>query len=338
VPRVSVLKPLYGFDVRLEENLASLARSAGPGVQILAGVRDMSDPAADVVRKVQCDYPQCDLTLVVDPRVYGHNLKVSNVINLFERATGEILIIADADIWVGPGYVERVTAPLADHNVGLVTCLYRGRAGGGLVTRLGSLFVDTWFMPSVSVASHLGERSFGFGSTLALRRDTLEQIGGLVALKDQLADDYWLAELVHRTGLRTVLSDVIVETDVSEKNFAALWQREVRWMRTIRSLNAGFALTFITHTMPMLALGVALDWSDVNLALAAVGLLARIGLQRRANESALWLMPLRDGLLFLEWAAALFGNRVTWRDQTLDIHADSLPIAATPLHNEADVL
>ncbi len=340
-PTISVLKPLYGFEARLEANLISLARSAGSSVEILAGVRDSADPAAEVVRRVQAQFPQVAISLVIDPRVYGHNLKVSNLINLLQRSSGEVLVIADSDILVPDDYLDRVVAPLADDGVGLVTCLYRGRAAGGLMTRLGSLFVDTWFIPSVGVASHLGDRSFGFGSTLALRRSTLDAIGGLHAVKDQLADDYWIGELTHRAGFRTVISDVVVETDVTEKELASLWQREVRWMRTIRSLNpVGFAMTFVTHTVPMLALGVLLDFSDVNLGIAAVGLMARIALQRRASERALWLMPLRDGLLFLEWAAALFGSSVTWRGQIVPVNADQEfnAISAAQLPDEADVI
>jgi ceramide glucosyltransferase len=340
-PTISVLKPLYGFEARLEANLVSLARSAGDSVEILAGVRDSADPAAEVVRRVQAQFPRVAISLVIDPRVYGHNLKVSNLINLLQRATGEVLVIADSDILVADDYLDRVVAPLADDGVGLVTCLYRGRAAGGLTTRLGSLFVDTWFVPSVGVASRLGERSFGFGSTLALRRSTLDAIGGFHAVKDQLADDYWLAELIHRAGFKTVISDVVVETDVTERRFAALWQREVRWMRTIRSLNPiGFSMTFVTHTCAMLALGVMLDFSDINLGIAAVGLLARIALQRRASEKALWLMPLRDGLLFLEWAAALFGSNVIWRGQIVPVNTDKNfnPISAAQLPDEADVI
>lgn len=338
-PRVSVLKPLYGFEAQLEANLSSLARAADGNVEILCGVRDPNDAALAVVERVKANYPQCQIRIVVDPRVHGHNLKVSNVINLFERATGEILIIADSDIQVPENYISGVIAPLADPAVGLVTCLYRGRARSEFASRIGSLFVDSWFMPSVRVASHLGERSFGFGSTLALTRETLAAIGGLAAVKDQLADDYWIGELVHRIGLRTELSRVVVTTDIAESDFRALWSREIRWMRTIRSLNPiGYSATFITHTLPMLVLALLFDHGDLTLAIVAIGVCARIGLQRQAAESALWLMPVRDTLSLIEWAAALVGRTVTWRDSTLALQSDPTAIASASLPNEADLL
>ena len=175
-PRVSVLKPLYGFEARLEANLISLARSATSNVEVLCGVRDPNDAALAVVDRVKAAFPQCRIEVVVDPRVHGHNLKVSNLINLYERATGDVFIIADSDILVADDYVARVTAPLADPAIGLVTCMYRGRASDAFISRLGSLFIDTWFIPSVRVASHLGERSFGFGATLAVRRATSSEV------------------------------------------------------------------------------------------------------------------------------------------------------------------
>jgi ceramide glucosyltransferase len=338
-PRVSVLKPLYGFEARLEANLNSLARSATENVQVLCGVRDPNDAALAVVARVKAAFPQCNIEVVVDPRVHGHNLKVSNLINLYERATGDVIVIADSDILVSDDYVARVTAPLADPAIGLVTCMYRGRASKAFISRLGSLFIDAWFIPSVRVASHLGDRSFGFGATLALRRETLEAIGGLTGMKDQLADDYWLGELIHRLGLQTVLSPVIVETDIAEATLSELWTREIRWMRTIRSLNPiGFAATFVTHTFPMLLLALLIDHSDVVIAVAAIGMLARIGLQRRAAEPALWLLPLRDTLSLVEWAAALIGRTVTWRDATLSLKTDPTAIASASLPNEADLL
>ena len=53
-----------------------------------------------------------------------------------------------------------------------------------------------------------------------------------------------------------MLSDVVVETDVTETSLRVLWRHELRWLRTIRSLNApGFFFTFLTCTWPMLVLG-----------------------------------------------------------------------------------
>jgi len=325
---VSVLKPLCGSEPRLYENLATLCRQDYPHYQIVFGVRDASDPAIAAVKRLQTDFPACDIALTVAPEVHGSNLKVSNLINLLPLARHDWLVVADSDIAVAPDYLRRVTAPLAEPGTGVVTCLYRGSALGGFWSRLGAQFIDDWFAPSVRIAHTGGSRRFAFGATIALRRDTLAAIGGFASLAGRLADDYWLGELTRRQGLATVLSDVMVSTDVTEASLGALWAHEVRWLRTIRSLNpAGFAFTFITFTWPMLLLSLVLAPLPAVLAVALAGMLARSLLA--GSACAALRAPLRDVLLLVEWAAALCGSRVRWREQTLSVR-DHSQAAATP--------
>jgi ceramide glucosyltransferase len=332
---VSVLKPLCGAEPRLFENLATFCEQDHPRYQLLFGVSSPNDAAIAVVRRLQAAYPQRDIELVVDPLVHGQNLKVSNLINLASHAKHPLIVLADSDIAVEPDYLETVTAPLVDPRVGIVTCLYHAKSVGGFWTRVGSLFINEWFAPSVRIAHAAGSSNFGFGATLALRASTLADIGGFQALKDCLADDYWLAAHTRKRGLVTVLSEVVVDTDVIESEFWSLWLRETRWLRTIRSINPlGFAFLFITFTTPWLVLAAFLALShgyglrDAALAgSAALGALARIGLHARASRDArtFWqdlpLVPLRDGLLALQWLVAAFGSHVTWRGARMPVVA-----------------
>jgi len=172
----------------------------------------------------------------------------------------------------------------------------------------------------VRIAHALGSRKFAFGATIALRRDTLDAIGGFAALADKLADDYWLGELTRQRGLRTVLSDVVVTTDVTESRLATLWSHELRWLRTIRSLNpTGFAFTFVTFTWPMLVAGLLLAPSPAMLAVAVAGVIARSILA--GNLRGALRAPLRDLLLLAGWAAALPGTHVRWREQVLPVRS-----------------
>jgi len=323
---VTVLKPLCGAEPRLEENLAGLCSQTHPHVQLVFGVRDPADPAIAVVERLARRFPAVDMRLVVDPRIHGSNLKVSNLINMMQAARHPWLVLADSDIVVGPEYVARVTAPLAEPQVGIVTCLYHGRPLDGVWPRIGALFIDTWFAPSVRVASSGGTSAFAFGATIAVRAATLEAVGGVEVLKNRLADDYRLGELVRGLGLETVLSDVNVGTDVTETGLRALWSRERRWMQTIRSLNPlGYALSCITFTLPMLALGLWLAPTAWNVAPALCGAAARLGLHWRRPAPDIpapghaWLAPLRDCLLMLEWASAFAGTTTHWRRHRLPI-------------------
>jgi ceramide glucosyltransferase len=306
--------------------LRSFCSQAHSGYELLFGVREPGDPAIAVVERLRAEFPGLAIRLVVDPRVHGANLKVSNLMNLLPYATHEWFVLADSDISVPPDYLARVTAPLADPDVGIVTCLYHGVPQDSVWSRLGCLFIDDWFVPSVRLAHAFGSTRFAFGSTIALRRDTLTAMGGFEALRDTLADDFWLGELSRRAGLKTVLSDLEVGTEVSETGLPSLWAHELRWLRTIRAIApAGFALSFVCFTWPVLVLGLLLAWTPLNLAIALLGGGARVlryVLQRRTTTPSspwrdIWLSPWRDVLLLLEWATALVRWRVEWRGQVL---------------------
>ncbi len=323
---VTVLKPLCGDEPRLYRNLATFCRQRHPCFQLVFGVSEADDAALVVVERLRRAFPDCDIAVAIGaqrpaaarPNVIPINPKVANLIAMLPLARHERLVIADSDIAVRADYLRRVTAPLADPRVGIVTCLYRGRPLRGAWARLGAQFIDEWFVPAVRVAHAGGSQRFGFGATIALRHEVLLRIGGFAAVADRLADDYWLGELTRRQGLLTVLSDVEVRTDIAETTPRALWSHELRWLRTLRALDpAGFALVFLTFTWPMLVLGLLLASSHAVALLAALGVLARSA--RCRDAGAALRAPWRDALLLLEWAVAMAGRQVRWRGARLAI-------------------
>jgi ceramide glucosyltransferase len=336
---VSVLKPLCGAEPRLFDNLATFCEQSHPCFELICGVSSANDSAIAIVHRLQAAYPHCRISLVVDPRVHGTNLKVSTLINLAQWAHHDVFVIADSDIAVEADYLERVSAPLADPQVGVVTCLYRAKGIAGFWSRVGAQFINEWFVPSVRIAHAFGSTRFGFGATLALRRSTLAGIGGFERLRNTLADDYWLAGHVRELNLQTVLSPVVVETDVTERTLAALWDRETRWLRTIRSVNrTGFASLFVTFTLPWIVCGAWLAFAlhranehpavSIALVVAAVtGASARVILHALmgGERSLFWrdlaLMPVRDALLFAQWVAGAFGSTVVWRGVRVPVEA-----------------
>ncbi|KAF1028184.1 MAG: hypothetical protein GAK40_00955 [Burkholderia plantarii] len=94
---VSVLKPLCGMEPHLRENLASFCVQQHPCYQVICGVASPSDPAVAIVRRLQAEFPECDLRLVIDARVCGRNRKVSNLINIAQHARHDRIVIADSD-------------------------------------------------------------------------------------------------------------------------------------------------------------------------------------------------------------------------------------------------
>src|ERR1700678_435577 len=126
LPPVTVLKPLCGAEPGLYEHLRSFCRQDYPEFQIVFGVRDAGDPACAVVKRLAAEFPSLPIDLVIDPRLHGNNLKISNLINMLAYARHDIIVMADSDAFVESDYLAAVTAPLQDPDVGLVTFIYRG--------------------------------------------------------------------------------------------------------------------------------------------------------------------------------------------------------------------
>jgi ceramide glucosyltransferase len=233
---VTVLKPLCGAEPGLYENLRSFCKQDYPQFQIVFGLRDPTDPALAVARRLRREFPGCHIDIVVSPRLHGGNRKVSNLVNMLERADHRLLVMADSDAIVGRDYLRAVTAPLHDPGVGLVTCIYRDVPTGELWSRLGAMYINEWYIPSVLLAWFFGHEGYASGQTLCIRRDTLQAIGSLRAIAGHLADDYKLGELVRARGGRIVLSRYLPRTEHAESSFGALQRHEVRWMRTLKIL------------------------------------------------------------------------------------------------------
>jgi ceramide glucosyltransferase len=340
-PPVTLLKPLCGTEPDLYLNLRSFCLQDYPAYQIVFGVRDAADPAIAVVRRLMQEFPALLMELAVNDAEHGSNRKVSNLINMLPYARHELLIIADSDTRVRADYLDAVTQPLLDPEVGMVTCIYRCVPVGGIWSRLGSMYINDWYMPSVLLAWLFGHRGYASGQTMALRRETLDAVGGLQAVANQLADDHRLAESVRRIGQRVVLSRYLLETVQSEPSAADLMIHELRWMRTIRVLAGwSFNLLFVSFTLPLLGIGVALTAAEARLtwpliALVSLTLACRIGLsslarlgQTRIPLADLWLLPVRDLLLCWIWSRALFTTRVSWRGSDYEVDRQGVLRAA----------
>jgi ceramide glucosyltransferase len=343
LPPVTVLKPIRGLDAELAENLRSFCEQDYPKYQVIFGVHDENDPAIPVIREVIADHPRRDLSLVIDEDMVGVNLKASNLANMCRDANYDVVVVADSDMRAKSDYLAAVVAPFEDPNVGAVTCLYTGTALDGLPSVLGAMFINDWFLPSALVAARtFPDVRFCLGATIAVRRRVLEKIGGFEALSQYLADDYMLGRRVRELGLKVRLASRTVENVVLEPDFRTLWLHELRWARTIRTLQPlGFGFSFITDAIPLSILfsgPVYLATGSVSVPMLLCGgaLVARVLLHLTVKSvlkidrsTSVWWIPLRDFFTFGVRAASFLGRNVHWRRREMIVDADGrlAPIA-----------
>jgi ceramide glucosyltransferase len=328
-PPVTVLKPLHDAEPDLPARLAAFCDQDYRGaVQILCGTRDHASPAAADVRALEADFADKTVELVVGPRSHGVNRKVSNLINMMPRARHDTLVLSDSDIVVGPGYLKALTALLTSPRAGAVTCLYYGIGGAGLWTRLSALAINSQFLPQAITAVSLGLAKPCFGATIALRRSTLDRIGGFGALADVLADDHAIGVAVRSAGHEIVMAPFLVGHRCFEASLRQLFRRQIRVARTIKSIDPiAYAGTIVTHPWPLALFAMILGNRAAALVAIAV-LLSRVmlcccvewrfGLPRQNY----WLIPVHDLIAFAIYVTSFFGATVHWRGADYRVAAD----------------
>jgi ceramide glucosyltransferase len=308
------------------ESLRSHCLQDYPEYEILFGVSLCDDPAISLIEQLQQEFPNHAIRLVVCERMLGTNVKVSTLTQMLPHARYDYLLVNDSDIRVTTDYLRRVTAPMADPSVGMVTCLYRGVPASTLGSRLESLGISTDFACGVLVACQLEEMSFGLGSTLAFSRSALESMGGFEPILDYLADDFELGNRMYHTGKAIRLSDAIVEDYLPPYSFRAFLDHQLRWARTIRDSRPwGYAGLVFTFGLPwaLLALalsrGAAWSWALLAITISIRALSALVVSSRVLHDSQsvrdLWLLPFRDVLAVGVWVASFAGHRIAWRGE-----------------------
>lgn len=332
-PPVTLLKPLHLDEPRLRENLESFCRqNYSAPVQLVFGVQDPLDPAIKIVESLKRQYPKLDIELVVDTRLYGANRKVSNLINLVERAKYDVLVLSDSDIEVGSDYLCAVTNALAQARGGAVTCVYSGAPLDNIWSRFVAMGINYQFIPNALFGTTLGLAAPCFGSTIALHKDLLRRIGGMQAFADLLADDYEIGRAVRALGHSMTLAPIVVSHTCGEHSRRDLFNHELRWARTVRLLNtSGHFGTFVTHALPLALIAMAINGVTIlSAAVLGTALLARLSVKWRMDRvldtsaGPAWLLPARDMLSFVIFLGSLAGGNIHWRGTRFLVAADGV--------------
>jgi ceramide glucosyltransferase len=337
-----VLKPVHGLEAQLTENIESFFLQDYPHYEILFAADTAEDAALDVVREVSARYPQIPTRILVtgtpwpNPVVYSFHC-------LAETAAHEILVTTDSDVQVSPNYLREVVAPLLDPQVGMVTCVYRGKNAAGFFSGLTAIGMSVEMTAGVLVANLLEGMKFGLGPTTVVRKDSLASIGGYSALKDYIAYDFAIGNLMAKAGYKVVLSRHAIDHVVNQKSFRQMWQNQLRWAQTTRySRPKGHFGSGLIFAMPYGLLGFlaaaglgSWRWAWLLLGAAVVNRVVEAWLvgwtvvRDPRVRQAPWLYPLRDLLGFAVWFASYLGLRYVWRDSRFELKGTKIALRQT---------
>jgi ceramide glucosyltransferase len=342
LPRVSVLKPVHGLEARLEENIESFFRQDYPDYEILFAADEADDPALDVVREVCARYPHIRSRVLVTGAPWP-NPVVHAFHCMAEVAAHEILVTTDSDVEVDPRYLREIVPSMLDPEVGLVTCVYRGKNAAGVFSGLTAIGMSVEMTAGVLVANLFEGMKFGLGPTTVVRKDSLASIGGYTALRDYIAYDFAIGEMMAKAGYRVVLSGHVIDHVVNQESFQRMWQNQLRWAQTTRySRPKGHFGSGLIFAMPYGILGFFAAAGLGHWGLGA--LLLGLAVLNRLVEAwvvgwmvvrdpqirrAPWLYPLRDLSGFIVWFASYLKLRYVWRDSRFELRGTRIALRQT---------
>ncbi|MFZ0958331.1 MAG: bacteriohopanetetrol glucosamine biosynthesis glycosyltransferase HpnI [Candidatus Sulfotelmatobacter sp.] len=324
---ISILKPLAGLDLDLESNLRTFFEQDYPAFEILFAVRDGTDPAVEVVTRLQREYLQVPSRLLFTGEPPYPNAKVYSLNQMLHAAAHDLVVMSDSDIRVTPHLLRTTAAEFQDPKLGVATCPYRAVPGPSFWSRLEATGMNTHFWASALVARMVEGVHFAVGPTIVARRRALESIGGFDRFKDYLAEDFVMGKFAAEAAHGVILSTYVVEHHIGSASFQQNAAHRLRWARsTRRSRPAGYVGQLFTMPLPLAILTclAAPTWWPLLPAAFLVRALAAYVVSNRVLHSSInfLLLPMEDLMTFCFWIAGFFGNTILWRGHRYRLYRD----------------
>lgn len=337
-PPVTVLKPIYGLEKNLKENLRSVCTQDYPEYQVVFSVQRRDDPAIPLLREIEREFGGSRVSVAIEECRAGSNGKINNMIGGLKHARHDIVVIGDSDILLKPDYLKTIVAPLADPDVGFVCTLYKAAYADKWYEKIELLTLNADLMTNIVFAHVTGAAKFCLGASTALRRSMLEEIGGLPALADYLVEDYEMGRRIWSLGRKDVIVPYFIDTIMDLKSRQQWWSHQVYWDQNNRAARPlAFSATVLLRSVPFALLYSAvrlIDGPGLTVLLGAIGIrlftaavILRWGLRDREGLRSLYLLPFRDVAGLVSFILA-YGKRTTvWREAHFVLTRDGRLIA-----------
>ena len=215
LPRVTVQLPLYNEVYVVERLIDAVAALDYPRelleIQVLD---DSTDETCRVAQRAIARHRARGCEIVYMHRESREGFKAGALQHGLSAASGEFLLIFDADFVPHPGILRESLPHFADPEVGMVQARWEHlNRDYSLLTRIQSIFLDGHFVIE-HTARHRSGRFFNFNGTAGIwRRSCLEQVGGWQA--DTLTEDLDVSYRAQLAGWKFVyLRDLAVPAEL----------------------------------------------------------------------------------------------------------------------------
>ena len=349
-PPVTLMVPICGTEGDDLEHFSRFCRLDWPNYQVIFTVLDPADPVIPILQQIPSS-ARCEVKLHIGGSAKGNNLKIRNLLNAMPWVRNDLIVICDADVKPEPHFLEGLIAPLMnpflqhsqnskeDSKIGLVHSLYRCMADhNNMPTAWESVWINCDFWVHGLLGDWLRGTNYAFGAAIAIHRATLNQIGGLEAFADYLADDYQIGQRVWRLKKTIVFNQHFVTLRTKSQTWSETWKHLLRWSRTIRVCQpSGYAGSILLNVTFFAILGLLINfhyflpWSLLALFLRAMmaNQCHNWILDKHGFWGRWWLVFFKDLAQVVLWLLAFHNGTVEWRGVRHRLHSDG-KLSPTP--------
>lgn len=326
---ISVLKPLKGIEPGLRENLETFFQQNYSNYELIFSVADADDIVLPLIRELIGRYPNVQSRLIVGDVKIGHNPKINNIVQSYEGARYDWIVIGDANVRVSPDYLKTVSGYFSE-TLGVTSGVVAGVEPQGLGGWVEAAFLNTFLARGTVAAFYVG-RPIVIGKTMAFRRSVANRFGGVRFLAQYLAEDYMTGEMMARLGMQVILMKEPVRQFVGRSSLKSFWLRHLRWGR-LRRAHAPIAFVLepfgSAFVAGLLGAYACLQLTTFPLMMflflhGAVWMLCDCALMKRllgrVTPQALLGWLLREMLAFPLWFHTSLGSTVMWHGHRLKL-------------------
>jgi hopene-associated glycosyltransferase HpnB len=248
------------------------------------------------------------------PKPPGWSGKLWAVSQGVAASSAPVLLLTDADIVHDARHLSSLVARLLQPRVEMVSEMVRLNCSSFAERALVPAFVYFFQMlyPFASVNNPRSGVAAAAGGTVLVRREALERIGGIEAIKDALIDDVTLAKAIKTVGPIYLGHSGLATSIRRYPHFADIWQMVSRTAFTqLRHAFAVLLLTLLGLTLvwlvPPWEILFGRGWSFAcGLAAFLLAVLSYVPTLRRYGRNPLWSLTLP--LIALFYMAATVGS------------------------------
>lgn len=205
LPGVSIIKPLVGIDTNLYKNLETFFHMDYPTYELLFCVQDPDDAAILIVNSLLQAYPNIDARLFISNARVGVNPKINNMQPAYEAVKYELVLVSDSGISMKKDTLLDMVIHMQD-DVALVhqmPFVCDGRQGFQSVVE--KVYFGTAHARAYLTADLLSINC-PTGMSALMRKHLLDEVGGIKAFGQYLAEDFFFAKSFTDRGWKISIS------------------------------------------------------------------------------------------------------------------------------------